>query len=164
MVIEDEQPEARGLDGFGLFLAAQDAETIEALGETELRVIWEVGEKKAKDLRREELKKKAQDRALQQAKGRVGLTPQAEIDAAELQRRNARKVTYTPDLPELGDVGLRINGNILYHGQPVTVTYGQWLSFREIEWRNKNAELDFEGKGRLHHLRKSLMDTRPVRV
>ncbi len=161
---EPEVREPEPLDAFGRFLAAQEQETIDLLGREELRVIWEAENKKALELKRENTRKAARDRAAQHAKGEAGLIAPADLAAAELKRKMNRKVVYTPDLPELSDVGLRINGRILYHGQPVTITYGEWLSFREIEWRNKNMELDFEGKGRLHHLRRSLVSTNPVRV
>ena len=62
--------------------------------------------------------------------------------------------SFLVDLPELGDFGLRIDQNIFLHGFTYTVTRAQYDSFREIVWRNQQAELEFEGRGRGHWLRR----------
>jgi len=43
---------------------------------------------------------------------------------------------------------------VLHHGVPILVTRDKAISYRDICWRAMNAELDFEGRGRLSQLRR----------
>lgn len=138
---------------FDRFLSGLDAETRELLDEAELRAIFAAQTVKAKAERKTALQKSATEKALHQAKVEAGVLPAAAIADAAWKARMAEKVTFTPDLPSLGDIGLRVDGTVYLHGHRVTVTMGQYLSFREMEWRAKQAELDFEGRARDHHLR-----------
>jgi hypothetical protein len=147
-------------DPFERFLAAQDEETRLLLSDIELRVIFEEETRKARAAQKEQAKQAAKARAARHAKADAGLITEADVAAAALAERNARKVRYTPELPQLSngepiDVGLRINGAILFDRQERTVTVGEYESQREILYRSMTAELDFEGKGRLSQLRRS---------
>ncbi len=156
-------PETEGEpeDAFARFLMAQDAETRELLSDIELRVIYEQETKRAADEKKAAAKKGALAKAQRHARMVAGLIPaeQAEI-AARLDRLN-QKVTWTVNMPEAGksgmlvDVGVRIDGKLLYHGQRVTGTLAQYESYREIEWRAHQNELDFQGQSRLSRLRRT---------
>ena len=149
---------------FEVFLSALDDETKELVGEVELQAIFEAQQVKARAAKREKLKKAATERALHAANVHAGLLPQAAVAEAAWRRRMDQKVTFTPDLPELGDIGLRVDGVIYLHGRQVTVTMAQYLSFREMEWKNKQAELDFEGRSKMHHLRKGQIGANNYRL
>mgnify|MGYP001572605824 CR=1 FL=1 len=152
------------LDPFERFLADLDDETRELLTESDgstpqLRTIYEAEVKRAKDARREVAKKQAIARAARHAKVGAGLITPDDAAAVALRERMQRKVTWTPELPtdpsgNLVDVGYRVDGRILFHGQPVTGTYGEWLSYREQAWRARSHEMDFEGKGLLNAQRR----------
>ena len=162
-VVEDEpaaevEP-ADPSDPFEVFLAAQDEETRSILSDAELRVIFEVETRKAQEARREATKKVAQARAARAARVAEGLISPSDAARAERKRKLARMVTFTPEIPQdangnLIDVGYRVNGEILFHGQQVTRPYGVYLSVREQMWRATNHEMDFEGKGRISHQRR----------
>jgi hypothetical protein len=149
---QDEKPVE--LDDFGRFLAALDAETRDLLTDDELRVIYNEQTAKAKAEKRAAAKKAVADRALQHARVESGLMPTEAIEAARTRDRMAEMVRFTVDLPELGDYGLRIDQQIFLHGFTYTVTRAQYDTFAEIVWRNQQAELEFEGKGRGHWLRR----------
>ena len=152
--LADEIEEPEELDDFGRFLLALDAETRELLNEDELRDIYDQQLAKAKAEKRAAAKKAVTERALQHARVESGLMPAEAIEAAKTRDRMAEQVRFTVDLPELGDFGLRIDQNIFLHGFTYTVTRAQYDSFREIVWRNQQAELEFEGRGRGHWLRR----------
>lgn len=145
-------------DPFERFLAAQDAETRSILTDAELRVIFEVETKKAAEAKREAAKKAVQARAARAARVDAGLIAPADAEHADWLRKMARKVTFTPEMPQDAngreiDIGYRVNGEIIYPGQPWTGTYGEFLSLREQQWRAMNHEMDFEGKGKLSQQR-----------
>ncbi len=144
-----------GLTPFELFLQTLDAETRELVGEAELQAIFTAQEVKARQERRDKLKKTATERALHHARVGAGLLSDTAVEHSAWQERMNRKVKWTIDLPDSADIGLRVDGVIYLHGHEYTGTMAQYLSFREIEYRSKQAELDFEGRGRLHHLRKN---------
>jgi hypothetical protein len=167
--IEDEvavsEPPAVGMPSpFERFLAEIDDETRELLTEEDgsipqLEAIWAARVKAAKEARREVAKKQATARADRMAKTDAGLVSPEDAASAALQRMLARKVTWKVEMMRdskgnLLDEGYRIDGELLYHGQMVTRTYGQWLSYREQWWRAKQHELDFQGRGQVDELRR----------
>jgi len=150
-------------DDFERFLALQDEETRSVLSDMDLRVIYETEKTRAKAERKEKIKKQAQDRAQRHARLTAGLlTPQA-IEAAGLRDRLSRKVKWTVNMPEAGntgrliDQGIRIDGRLLHHGTEIVGTLAEYISYREIEWRAHQNELDFQGKGRMSRLRRSVI-------
>ena len=156
-----DEPEVEAEDDFTRFLMAQDAETRELLTDIELRVIYEQETKRAADERKAAARKGALARAQRHARMVAGLIPaEAAAAAARLDRLN-QKVTWTVNMPEAGnsgtltDIGLRIEGNLYYHGQQVTTTLAVYESCREIMWRGHQAELDFQGKSKLSRLRQT---------
>lgn len=150
-------------DDFETFLALQDAEVRSVLTDVELRVIYETEKKRANDERKERTKKLASARALRHARVTAGLLSPEAVEAAGLRDRLAKKVTWTVNMPEAGrsgqliDAGVRIDGRLYAHGQRVTGTLAEYISYREIEWKAHQAELDFQGVGRLSRLRQSLV-------
>ncbi len=166
VVIEDEPDDEpkRTLDPYERFLADLDDETRELLTEPDgstpqLRAIYEAEVTRAKASRREVAKKQAAARASRHAKVDAGLVTPEDAAATALREKMQRKVTWTPELPtdpsgNLVDVGYRVDGRILFHGQKMTGTYGEWLSYREQAWRARSHEMDFEGKGLLNAQRR----------
>lgn len=149
-----EEPPAPGEQTpFEAFLSILDAETRELVPEAELQAIFEAQQIKARAAKREKLKKTATEKALHAANVAAGLLPETATAHAEWRRWMDRKVSWVIDLPELGDIGIRCDGQIYRHGTRVEGTMAQYLSFRDTEWKNKRAELDFEGRSRMHHLR-----------
>ncbi len=148
-------------DGFERFLAAQDDETRSVLSDMELRLIYEIEVKRAADERKNILKKAAATKALRHARTTAGLIPAEAVAAAALRDRLNQKVTWTVNMPEAGnsgmliDEGMRIDGRLLYHGQEVVGTMAEYESYRDIEWRAHQHELDFQGKGKLSRLRQT---------
>ena len=56
------------------------------------------------------------------------------------------------------------DGIVYLHGMPATVTMAQYLSYRYMEWASKQAELEFEGRSRSHHLRQHAIGALNVRL
>lgn len=163
--IDSPEPAPVGdLTPFEIFLSSLDEETRELVPDAELQAIFEAQQIKAKAAKREKLKKAATEKALHAANVAAGLLPVTAVEHAEWRRRMDRKVTFTPDLPESGDIGLRVDGVIYRHGGPATVTMAQYLSYREMEWKSKQAELDFEGRSRMHHLRRAAIGNNDMRL
>jgi hypothetical protein len=152
-------PAFEALDAFDRYLSGLDAETRELLGEDELRRIYAENEKKALEEKRTARRQVARERALQHAKIEAGLMPVTAIEHQKWLDRMNEKVSFVVDLPEFSDVGLRIDGIIYLHGFRYTVTRAQYESFRDIIYRARQAELDFEGRGRSHWLRKQATGT-----
>lgn len=144
------------LDGFDEFVLTLDPEARKILSDAQLMAIYSAAQARADEEKKKAAEKRAMERALGAARSQKGLVPAEKADRLEWQRRMAEMVTFTPDLPELGDIGLRIDGQIYLHGREVTVTRAQQDSYRDIVWRARQAELDFEGKGRLSHLRRQI--------
>jgi|SRR5579859_7717306 len=140
---------------FEIFVSSLDAETRAILNAPgELEAIFAAQEKKAAEAKREKLRRAAVERANHHAQVNAGLLPAEAIEHARLQQWLNEKVTYRVELPEMSDVGLRIDGQIYFHGQSYTVTRAQYLTHRDIIYRNQQTELDFEGRSRSHHLRR----------
>ena len=159
-------------DPYERFLSDLDLETRKLLTEEDgstpqLRAIFEAEVKKAKEARREVAKKQAAARASRHAKTDAGLISPEDAAAAAFQRMMNRKVKWTPrmqrdDQGRILDAGIRIDGRLLYDGIEVTGTYGEYLSCREIEWRQRQAQMDFEGKSKLNEQRR--LSTGALRV
>ncbi len=164
VVIEEPPPASGKQTPFETFLSSLDAETRELVGEAALQAIFEAQEIKARDAKREKLKKAATEKAMQAANVQAGLLPADAVEQAAWRRGMDRKVTFTPYLPDLGDIGLRVDGIPYLHGVPVTVTMAQYLSFRHMEWASKQAELEFEGRSRSHSLRQSAIGKLDMRL
>jgi hypothetical protein len=143
-------------DGFDAFLLTLDDETRRILPIPKLMAIYEAGQAKAEEERLKAIEKRAMERALGTARQQKGLVPAQKAEELERVRRLAELVTWTPDLPEISDTGLRIDGRVYFHGQEVTTTRAVYETCRDIIWRNRQAELDFEGKSRLSHLRRQI--------
>jgi hypothetical protein len=145
-------------DDFERFLASQDAETRNILTDVELRVIYEVETKRAADERRATLKKTVAAKALRHARASAGLIGPEAVATAALLDRLSQKVTWTVNMPEAGnsgtliDEGVRINGRLLQHGTQVTGTLGEYISYREIEYRAHENERQFQGRSRMSRL------------
>jgi hypothetical protein len=164
-MVEDEPPPvAEPVSRYDVFLASLSDETRELLEDAELRAVFAASEKKAKDERRAQLQKQAAEKALSMARADAGLVPKEQAEVHALRERNSRKVKWQVNLPFVGDTGgtadegLKIDGRTFYHGQEVTTTYAEWLSCREMLYRLRQHEMDFEGKGRLHHLRRNISE------
>lgn len=155
---------------YDLFLLSLDSETRGLLSDAELRAIFEASEKKALDEKRQRLQKQAADRALHQARAGAGLLPKEAIAEAAWRSRMEEKVTFTPHLPEscymehFACPCLVVNGKAYPDGVEVTTTRGEYMSFREQVWRAQQAEMDFEGRSRLHHLRRERFASLDTRV
>lgn len=155
---------------YDLFLASLDSETRNILSDAELRAIFAASEAKAKEEKRARLQKAAAERALEQAKTSAGLIPAEKAADIEWRRRMNELVTFTPHLPEacyiehFGCACLVINGKPFRDGVEVTTTRGEYMTLREMVWRAQQAELDFEGRGRLHHLRRERFASLETRV
>jgi hypothetical protein len=160
--IEDETPVSEplvsGIDNpFERFLAELDPATRELLTEEDgsipqLEAIWAARVKEAKDARREVAKKQASARAARMAKTDAGLIAPEDVALADLSRRNNRKVKWVVEMAKdpngnLIDEGYRIDGRLYRHGETATGTYAEWMSYIEMVYRARNAEMDFEGKG-----------------
>lgn len=162
--IEELVAAAGELSPFEVYLSSLDDETKELVPEAELQAIFEAQTIKARAAKREKLKKAATEKAMHAANVHAGLLPKDAVDHAEWRRRMDRLVTFTVDLPELGDIGLRVDGEIFLHGFQYTRPMAVYLSFREMEWKNKQAELDFEGRSRMHHLRRQGIGANNMRL
>jgi hypothetical protein len=165
-MFEEEQPPpvVELASRYDVFLASLSDETRELLSDAELRAVFAASEKKAADERKAQLQKQAAEKALSMARADAGLVPKEQAEVHALRERNSRKVKWQVNLPFVGDTGgtadegLKIDGRTFYHGQEVTTTYAEWLSCREMLYRLRQHEMDFEGKGRLHHLRRNISE------
>lgn len=147
-----EAPE--GNDAYALFLASIDEDTKELLGEDELRKIFADHERKAREEKRAKAREAVASKALHAARMKEGLVPAAAHDELlRLQRMN-ELVEAEINLPPAdengaaGDIGLRIDQKIFLNGWKYTLTRGQWDSYREMLYRNAEAELVFQGKSK----------------
>ncbi len=160
---EDETFDDDPLDEFQRFLAAQDADIRSLLSDMELRVIYEAEQKRAADEKKAAAKKTAVARAQRHARATAGLIGPEAIAATDLRERLARKVSWTVNMPEAGnsgtlvDQGIRIDGNLYVHGTEMTGTLGEYISYREIEYRAHENERQFQGRSRMSRLAQSGM-------
>jgi hypothetical protein len=159
----DEEPETGApvsLDPFEVFFGSLSQETRDLLSEDDLREAFAKANDQAREERRAQLRKAAAEKAKAHARASAGLVPKEQMEVLAWQDKMSRKVRWTPIMPFVSDTGgiadegLLVDGRRYYHGQEVETTYGEWLSAREMIWRLRQHELDFEGKGRLHHLRR----------
>jgi hypothetical protein len=147
-----------GADDFERFLLAQDDETRSVLSDVELRVIFETETKRAAEERKVLLKKAVATRALRHARATAGLIPAEAIAAQSLRDRMSQKVQWIINMPEAGnsgtliDQGVRIDGKLYVHGQSVTGTLAEYISYREIEGRAHENERQFQGRSRMAKL------------
>lgn len=155
--VEQEEPKSLPVpndpaDPYELFLLSLDDDTRRLLSDTELRDIFNAQKQKAADERRAKLKKGAVELALNTARASEGLVAAETQEQIATKRQNARPVAITIQLPPAGDegqiadVGLRIDGKILYHGTRHECTYGEAASLREIMYRAMEHELMFKGQ------------------
>ncbi len=151
------------LDEFERFLAAQDADTRRELSDMDLRVIYEVEQKRAADEKKAAAKKTATARAQRHARATAGLIGPEAIAATDLRERLNRRVRWTPNMPEAGnsgtliDQGPRIDGKLLVHGVETEGTLAEYISYREIEYRAHENERQFQGRSRMSRLAQSGM-------
>ena len=145
---------------FEVYLAMLPPETRDMLTEEELRQFFEDSERDAKEERRKQLRQQARDRAKETARAAAGLLTPEEVERAHLKDRMAKRVRVTPRLPFVSDTGgvvaqgVTIDGVLYMHGQEATMPLGRALDMRHILYSLQQNELDFEGKGRLHGLRR----------
>lgn len=142
------------LDEFGRFLQTLDAETRDLLGIEELRTIYADQQKKAREEKRAATKKAVAARAKHHALVAEGLlSADALTDQAWLDRMN-ETVRHTIDLPELGDIGIRVDQKVFLHGHTYMLTRAEHASIISMEYQAQQQELLFEGKDKRHWLRR----------
>jgi hypothetical protein len=150
-------------DDFERFLLSQDDETRSVLSDVELRVIFETETKRAAEERKVALKKAVATKALRHARATAGLIPAEAIAAQSLRDRLSQKVQWIINMPEAGnsgtliDQGVRIDGKLYVHGQSVTGTLAEYISYRESEGRAHENERQFQGRSRMSKLAQSGM-------
>lgn len=156
-VSEDDEPNAtvsEPLDDFGRFLQTLDAETRDLLGEDDLRDIYAEQQKKAREEKRAGLKKAVAARAKHHALVGEGLLPQSAVDDQIWRDRMNEQIRHTIDLPEMGDIGIRVDQRVYLHGHTYVMTRAEYESIVSIEYQAQQAELLFEGKDKRHWLRR----------
>jgi len=151
---EPEIAEPEELDDFGRFRMTLDAETLDLLGDDELRAIWADQLAKAKAEKRAATKKAVASRAKHHALVVEGLLPQDVIADQVWRDRMAEQIRFTVDLPEVGDIGLRIDQKVYLHGHSYTVSRSEYESMRSTIYQAQQAELLFEGKDKRNWLRR----------
>ncbi len=134
---DNQLPTDDPLDEFQRFLAAQDADTRHELSDMELRVIYEVEQKRAADEKKAAAKKLAVARAQRHARTTAGLIGPEAIAASAVKAR--------------------IDGNLYVHGTEMTGTLAEYISYREIEYRAHENERQFQGRSRMSRLSQSGM-------
>ncbi len=160
---EDETFDDDPLDEFQRFLVAQDADTRRELSDMELRVIYEIEQKRAADEKKAAAKKTAVARAQRHARATAGLIGPEAIAAAAVKARQSRKVSWIVNMPEAGnsgtlvDQGFRRDGILYPHGTPMEGTVGEYESYREVEGRAHENERQFQGRSRMSRLSQSGM-------
>ena len=142
------------LSQFDLFVRGLDDETRSLLNDAELQAIFEAQQKKALEEKKALVRQSVAQRAAHAAKVNAGLLPTSVIEHEDWWRKMQRRITWTVDMPEQTDWGLRVDGRMYHHGEQVTSTMAEYLSCREMMWRNRQVDLDFEGKSRLSHQRR----------
>lgn len=149
-IIEAPEPD----NAYALFLASIDEDTRDLLGEDELRKIFADHERKAREEKRARAREAVASKALHAARMKEGLVPAAAHDELMRLQRMNELVEAEINLPPAdenggaGDIGLRIDQRIFLNGRKYTLTRGQWDSYREILYRNAEAELVFQGKSK----------------
>lgn len=147
------------LTPFEGFVASLPDETRELLSIEELQEAFDTAEREARAEKRKTLKAQAVSKAKDHAKAAAGLLTPEELARKALAERMAKPTRITVRMPFLSDTGgqiaegVTIDGTTYRHGESYTVPYGRALAIRDIIFRGQQAEMDFEGKGRLHGLR-----------
>jgi hypothetical protein len=155
---DDLGPVGEPQDDFERFLAAQDADTRDELSDMELRVIYEIEQRRAAEEKKTAAKKLAVQRAQRHARSTAGLIGPAAVAAADLRERMNLPVSWVVNMPEAGnsgtliDEGVRINGKLYVHGTTVEGTLAEYISYREIEYRAHENERQFQGRSRMSRL------------
>ena len=144
---------------FERFMRLLDPETRELLDEDDLRAIFDEQQAKAHAEKKAAAKKAAAASALQHARIEAGIIAPASAADLEWERRMDEPVTFTVDLPDIGDIGLRIDQKIYLHGVTYTVPRRMWDSMRSTMYQAQQAELLFEGKDKRHWLRRRARGT-----
>jgi hypothetical protein len=145
---------------YDIYLASLPDDARELLTDAELRQAFEDAERDARDERRKRLRQQARDRAKAHAQEAHGLTTPEEAERRRFHENMNRKVRIKPQLPFVGETGgveapgITIDGVTYYHGQEYVVPMGRALDIRRSLYCMQQNELDFEGKGRLHGLRR----------
>ncbi len=153
-----EKPEG---DDFEMFLAEQDEDTRRLLTVVELRVIYETGIKRIEEEKKAAARKAVEARALRRARVNAGMLPAEAIEAQKRREWHSQKVKWTVNMPEAGnsgrvvDAGVRINGRLYVHGEEMTGTLDEYISYRSIEARAHENEQNFQGRGKLQKLRQT---------
>jgi len=156
---------------FDIYLSMLPPETRELIGMDELRQAFEDAGREAKEERRKQLRQQARDRAKETAREAAGLLTPEEAERKRVREHMAKRVKVTPSLPFVSDTGgvvaqgISIDGALYQHGQQATMPLGRALDIRHILYCLQQNELDFEGKGRLHGLRRQQHEaTNMVRI
>ena len=145
---------------YDIYLASLPDDARELLTDAELRQAFEDAERDAREERRKRLRQQARDRAKAHAQEAHGLTTPEEAERRRFHENMNRKVRIKPQLPFVGETGgveapgITIDGVTYYHGQEYVVPMGRALDIRHTLYCMQQNELDFEGKGRLHGLRR----------
>jgi len=145
---------------YDIYLASLPDDARELLTDAELRQAFEDAERDAREERRKRLRQQASDRAKAHAQEAHGLTTPEEAERRRFHENMNRKVRIKPQLPFVGETGgveapgITIDGVTYYHGQEYVVPMGRALDIRRSLYCMQQNELDFEGKGRLHGLRR----------
>ena len=145
---------------YEIFLSMLPPETREYLDDAELRRLHDESVHDAAEERRKQLRQQARDRAKETAREAAGLLTPEDVERKQVRERMAKRVRVTPTLPFVSDTGgvaapsITIDGVAYQHGQPATMPLGRALDVRHILYCLQQNELDFEGKGRLHGLRR----------
>ena len=150
---------------FDIYLSTLTDETRDLLTEDELRKAFEDGELEAREEKRKKLRQQARDRALAAARATEGLIPAEKIEQMATAEKMNKKVKVRIQLPFVSDsggvsaAGVTLDGMTYYHDQEYVMPMGRALTIRDILYRLHQNELDFEGKGRLHGLRRQHAST-----
>jgi hypothetical protein len=139
---------------FERFLAALDVQTRSLLDDDELREVFEAQRAKAQAERKAVARKAAMDRALTEARIAEGVLPKETADHVRWRERMSEIVPFTVDLPEMGDIGIRVDQKVYLHGVTYQVTRAEAESMRSVVYQAQQNELLFEGKDRRHWLRR----------
>ena len=162
VAIIDEKPPTE----FEVFVSRLDDATRSMLSTDELMSIFAAGQAE----RKAQQKKEALERARLHARITSGVLPPEDAAAAKLREYLAEPVSFTVVLPEtcymeaLGCVALVVDSKTYRDGQTYTEPRAVYLSVREQCYRAQQGELDFEGRSRLHHMRRERFGSTQLRL
>lgn len=153
------------MTAFEVYMASLPDEARELLTEDELRQAFDDAAREARAERRKQLATRAKDHARSHARATEGLIDAAKIEQMAVAERNNRKVKVKIQLPFVSDTGgvaaegVTLDGVTYYHGQEYTMPMARAIDIRRTLYCLQQNELDFEGKGRLHGLRRQHAST-----